>query len=103
MTMMPLHECVVCDATIWPVTEGYLCVQHLLWKRVLRQNPTLVAKKISVDHGRLTDFYGRNHRLELFVPSRAPRHWDVETGDLLRVLGVRYDATNGNGEGSSAA
>ena len=99
--MMPLHECVICDATIWPATDGYLCVQHLLWKRVLRQNPTLVAHKISVDKGVRSDFYGRNHRLEMFVPSRAPRHWDVETGDLLRVLGVRYDAAGD--EGSSAA
>ena len=87
--MMEIHECVVCDASIWPVvTEGaYLCFRHRVLRMHLVANPRMMDLQTRVHHAsdnKATDWsVGQSHQERQCAAQHAPQAWQPKFDDIM--------------------
>jgi len=91
--MMDIQECVVCDASIWPVAHGYLCYKHRIVHARCLTNPLMIEVLRQVSFGERTDFpqSSRSHVWHQLVSVQQSRSWVIELDDILRMYGVHYE------------
>lgn len=104
--MEHIVECVVCDASIWPVAHGHLCYKHRITHARMLSDPRMVELLRQVSFGERTDFPGDgdahggfNHVFHQLAARRQPGHWVVELDDILRMYGVHCEQEERRGPG----
>jgi hypothetical protein len=86
--MMEIHECLVCDASIWPVAHGYLCFQHRKARHALAFNGAMARLQVRVQHAsdnKATDWsVGQSHQERQCAAQHAPQPWQPKFDDIMR-------------------
>jgi len=86
---MDYHECLVCDASIWPVqSDGYLCFKHRKARHALAVDVAMARLQTRVQHGsdtQATDWsMGQSHQERQCAAEHAPQPWQPKFDDIMR-------------------
>lgn len=99
--MENIHECVICDASIWPVAHGHLCYKHRMIHATLSANPRAIEAVRRIE--RTYFALGAQQPAHQLANRRAHGHWVVQLGDILRAYGVHQEREGGAGHDESEA
>ena len=86
--MMEIHECLICDASIWPVAHGYLCYQHRRARQALSADVAMARLQVRVHYAsdnKATDWsVGQSHQERQCAEGHAPQAWQPKFDDIMR-------------------
>ena len=83
--MMEIQECVICDASIWPVApeHAYLCFAHRRARQALSVDVAMARLQLAVNHATLTDWrVGQSHTERMHALCTVG--WQPKFDDIMR-------------------